>query len=69
MEPLIYHGVKVRWNNGRTEMFRYDTEAQALEAAHYQSVENWRNTKWAIYVGRRLNWVGFWRRIFGLARP
>lgn len=40
-EPLIYHGVKVRWNDGRTEMFRYDTEEQARAAERYQFVENW----------------------------
>ena len=65
MEPLFYHGVKVRWKDGSTEMFRYDTEEQARKAEHYQFVENWQNTKWAIYVGRRLNWGGLWRRIFG----
>jgi len=40
-EPLIYHGVKVRWNDGRTEMCRYATEDQAKAAEHYQFVENW----------------------------
>ena len=68
MEPLFYHGVKVRWNDGSTEMFRYETEAQALKAERYQFVENWRNTKYAIYVGRRLNWGALWRRIFGVRR-
>jgi hypothetical protein len=64
-EPLIYHGVKVRWNDGRTEMFRYETEAQARAAARYQELENWKNTKWATYVGRRINWIGLWYRLFG----
>jgi hypothetical protein len=61
MASIFYHGVKVRWNDGRSEMFRYDTEEQARAAARYQSVENWRNTKWATYVGRRINWSGLWR--------
>ncbi|MEZ5874550.1 MAG: hypothetical protein R3D30_06870 [Hyphomicrobiales bacterium] len=64
-EPLIYHGVKVRWNDGRTEMFRYDTEEQARAAERYQFVENWEHTKWASYVGRRINWRSLWHRIVG----
>lgn len=64
MSRIIYHGVKVRWNDGRSEMFRYDTEEQARAAAHYQFVENWRETKWAFYVGRRIHWPGLWRAVF-----
>lgn len=58
MSGLFYYGVKVRWNNGRTEMFRYDTEEQALQAEHYQFVENWRETKDVTYVGKRIYWRG-----------
>ena len=69
MSPIIYHGVKVRWNDGRSEMFRYDTEEQARAAAHYQFVENWRETKWAVYVGRRIHWAGLMRAVFGRRVP
>ena len=65
MGQFIYHGVKVRWNDGRAEMFRYDTEEQAREAERYQYVENWLNTKSAVYVGRRIHWGGLWRYFFG----
>ena len=64
MGRIFYHGVKVRWNDGRSEMFRYDTEEQAREAERYQFVENWTNTKTAIYVGRRIHWAGLWRTLF-----
>ena len=66
MKGVIYHGVKVRWNDGSTEMFRYDTEEQALRGERYQSVENWRNTKWASYIGRRIHWPTLWRHLLGL---
>ena len=62
---MIYHGVRVRWNDGSSEMFRYDTEEEAREAARYQFVENWSKTKSAIYVGRRIHWGGLWRYFFG----
>ena len=64
MGKILYHGVMVRWNDGSSEMFRYDTEEQARKAAHYQFVENWENTKSAIYVGRRIHWAGIWRFFF-----
>lgn len=60
MVQIFYYGVKVRWNDGRSEMFRYDTEEQALEAERYQYLENWKNTKDATYVGRRIHWEGLW---------
>ena len=69
MSPIIYHGVKVRWNDGHSEMFRYDTEEQARAAAHYQFVENWNETKWAVYVGRRIHWAGLWRAVFRTRIP
>ena len=56
MAKLIYHAVKIRWNDGSRETFRYETEDQARAAAHYQFVENWMETKYAYYAGRRLNW-------------
>lgn len=65
MGRILYYGVKVRWNDGRSEMFRYDTEEEAREAARYQSVENWQATKWAVYVGRRIHWAGLWRSLVG----
>jgi len=64
MGRFVYHGVKVKWNDGRTEMFRYDTEDQARRAEEYQFVENWASTKSAEYVGVRLRWTAlltFWR--------
>ena len=64
MSRFFYYGVKVTWNHGGREMFRYDTEQQALEAARYQFVENWQSTKSAVYVGHRIHWAGlltFWR--------
>jgi len=64
MNRFIYYGIKVKWNDGRTEMFRYDTEQQASDAKQYQFVDNWRNTKWVEYVGPRINWralICFWR--------
>lgn len=61
LQIFYYHGVKVRWNDGSREMFRYDTEDQAREAAQYQFVENWQHTKSAIYVGRRIDWRALWR--------
>ncbi len=64
MAGLFYYGVRVRWNDGSREMFRYDTEEQALEAESYQFVENWTETKSAYYVGRRINWIGLWHFLF-----
>ena len=52
--PIVYHGVKVKWTDGWTEMMRYETREQAEQAAYYQNVENWRSVKWASYVGRRI---------------
>ncbi|MGI9404277.1 MAG: hypothetical protein ACR2OF_07210 [Hyphomicrobium sp.] len=65
MPGLFYYGVKVRWNDARTEMFRYDTEEQALNAEHYQLVENWRETKSATYVGKRIYWRGLLNVLLG----
>lgn len=65
LSRIFYHGVKVRWNDGRSEMFRYDSEEKAREAERYQSVENWKNTKSAEYVGQRIHWRGLWRAVFG----
>ena len=64
MERIFYYGVEVRWNDGRTEMFRYETEEQARAAERYQFVDNWKNTKWVLYAGRRVNWRGLWRSVF-----
>jgi hypothetical protein len=64
MGRLIYYGVKVRWSDGKSEMFRYDTEEQARAAERYQFVENWPNTRSADYVGRRIHWAGLWRYLF-----
>ena len=65
MGKFVYYGVQVRWRDGRKEMFRYETEQQARDAEHFQFVDNWEETKYAIYVGRRIDWVGIWRSIFG----
>ncbi len=46
-------------------MFRYDTEEQALNAEHYQLVENWRATKSATYVGKRIYWRGLLNVLLG----
>ena len=40
MARFFYYGVRVRWNDGRREMFRYDTEDEARAAERYQFVEN-----------------------------
>lgn len=64
MGRYIYYGVKVKWADGRSEVFRYDTEQQAVDAQQYQFVENWKNTKSAEYIGPRINWralIHFWR--------
>jgi len=68
MGRIVFHVVKVRWNDGRTERFRYDTEAQARAAERYQFVENWKATKSAAYVGRHIHWGGVWRLIRQLGR-
>lgn len=62
---FIYHGVKVTWNDGRTEMFRLDSREAALATREYQFIENWRSVKSATYVGRRIDWRGMWRRVVG----
>ena len=56
MAKLIIHVVKIRWHNGSRETFRYETERQARDAAHYQFVENWAENKSAYYGGPRINW-------------
>ena len=56
MAKLVYYAVKIRWNDGSHETFRYETEQQARDAAHYQFVENWMETKYAYYAGWRINW-------------
>lgn len=53
---LIFHGVKVKWRDGRSEMFRYPTRDQAEGAARYQFVENAAETRSAYYVGPRIDW-------------
>ena len=68
MARIFYHGVKARWNDGRSEMLRYDTEEQARKAEHHQFVENWSNTRSAVYVGRRVHWAGLWRKVVGARR-
>ncbi|NKB20942.1 MAG: hypothetical protein GKS01_10625 [Alphaproteobacteria bacterium] len=65
MSGIFYYGVKVRWNDGSSEMFRYDTEEDARAAAQYQLVTNWERTKSAFFVGRRVNLHGLWRSLFG----
>ena len=56
MARLIIHVVKIKWNDGSRQTFRYDTEEQARAAARYQFVENWSENKSAHYAGPRLNW-------------
>ena len=56
MAKLIYYAVKIRWNDGRRETFRYETQDQARDAAHYQFVDNWAENKSATYAGPRINW-------------
>ena len=65
MGRIFYHGVRVRWNDGSAEMFRYDTEDEAREAERFQFVENWTSTKHAVYVGRRIHWAGLWQALIG----
>lgn len=65
MNSIFYYGVKVRWNDGSSEMFRYETAEQARKAERYQFVENWKNTKSVEFVGRRIHWAGLWRSIRG----
>ncbi len=63
MAKIFYHGVKVVGNDRRKEMFRYDTAEQAMEAARYQEIDNWRSVRSATYVGRRIHWpslLAFW---------
>jgi hypothetical protein len=53
---LIFHGVRVKWRDGRSEMFRYPTRDLAEAAAEYQFIENAAQTRNAYYVGPRIDW-------------
>ena len=51
-----YYGVKVKWNSGRREMFRYATPEEAEAKASSLWVDNMRQVKYADYVGWRFDW-------------
>ena len=45
MGRLIGYCFTVKWNDDRTEFFRYDSEDEAVSAREYQNVENWSSNK------------------------
>ena len=61
MRLPVYYAVKVKGTDERTEVFRYDTEEEARAGADYQFVDNWRSTKSAVYLGKRVDWLWLFR--------
>lgn len=58
MARLFQYGFKVKWTDGRSELFRYDSEEEALRAREYQNIENWTANKWVGEVRPYFDWRG-----------